>query len=92
MPKLLIVEDDADIVDLIAAQEDTYSKDLLLAIRNMEEVTSCIVHRIMTDSTQIPADYLSDEVQTLGLEKLNSSFIANESGFLSHKSTYYHSG
>ena len=65
---------------LIAARGDTYSKDLLLDLRNMEEVKSCIVHRIVTYNTQIPADYLSDEVQTLGLEKLNSSFIANESG------------
>ena len=65
---------------LVTVKGDTYSADLLGDIRNTEDVTGCIVHRIVNSSTQIPADYLSSEVQTLGLEKLNSSFTANEDG------------
>lgn len=63
---------------LITTEGDTYSKDLLENIRNTEDVTSCIVHRIVTSSTLIPNEYLSDEVQKLELEKLNSSFSADE--------------
>ena len=65
---------------LVTVKGDTYSVDLLGDIRNTEDVTGCIVHRIVDSSTQIPADYLSSEVQTLGLEKLSSSFTANEDG------------
>jgi len=65
---------------LVTVKGDTYSEDLLGDIRDTEDVTGCIVHRIVNSSTQIPADYLSSEVQTLGLEKLNSSFVADEDG------------
>lgn len=65
---------------LITVKEETYSEDLLHEIRNTDDVTSCIVHRIATSHTQIPRDYLSDEVQRLGLEKLSSKFTVNESG------------
>lgn len=65
---------------LITAGGDTYSADLLNDIRNTEDVTGCIVHRIVNSSTQIPAGYLSDEVQKLGLEKLNGSFTVGEAG------------
>ena len=65
---------------LVTVKGDTYSEELLGDIRNTEDVTRCIVHRIVNSSTQIPADYLSDDVQKLSLEKLNSSFTANEAG------------
>lgn len=65
---------------LITVKEETYSEDLLHEIRNTDDVTSCIVHRIATSHTQIPRDYLSDEVQRLELEKLSSKFTVNESG------------
>lgn len=65
---------------LVTVKGDTYSEDLLADIRNTENVTGCIVHRIINSSTQIPADYLSDDVQKMGLEKLNRSFAANEAG------------
>ena len=65
---------------LVTVEGDTYSEDLLSDIRNTEDVTGCIVHRIVNTSTQIPADYLSDDVQRLGLENLNSSFSDNEAG------------
>ncbi len=64
---------------LVTTEGDSYSRDLLKNIRNTEDVASCIVHRIVTSSTLIPSEYLSDEVQQLELEKLNSSFVANES-------------
>jgi len=65
---------------LVTVEGDTYSDELLNDIRNTEDVTGCIVHRIVNASTQIPADYLSDDVQKLGLSNLNSSFTANEAG------------
>lgn len=65
---------------LVTVEGDTYSEDLLSDIRNTEDVTGCIVHRIVNTSTQIPADCLSDDVQRLGLENLNSSFSDNEAG------------
>lgn len=65
---------------LVTVKGDTYSEDLLNDIRNTEDVTGCIVHKIVNSSTQIPADYLSADVQKLTLEKLNSSCSANESG------------
>lgn len=65
---------------LVTVKGDTYSEDLLNDIRNTEDVTGCIVHKIVNSNTQIPADYLSADVQKLTLEKLNSSFAANEAG------------
>lgn len=65
---------------LVTAKENDYSKELLNAIRNIEDVSSCIVHKKVTGNTQILGEYLSDDVQKLGLENLNSSFIANDSG------------
>ena len=58
---------------LITVNGNTYSKELLADIRNTEDITNCIVHRIVSSTTQLPADYLSDNVQKLGLEKLSSS-------------------
>ncbi|MGN0998147.1 MAG: ABC transporter permease [Faecousia sp.] len=65
---------------LITVEGDTYSEDLLNDIRNTEDVTGCIVHRIVNTGTQIPGDYLSADVQKLGLEALSSSFAADEAG------------
>ena len=65
---------------LVTVNGDTYSEDLLNDIRNTEDVTGCIVHQIVNSSTQIPAEYLSEDVKRLGLEKLNSSFVASEAG------------
>ena len=65
---------------LVTIKGDTYSKDLLNDIRNTEDITGCIVHQIVNGNTQIPAEYLSEEVKQLGLEKLNSSFVVNEAG------------
>ena len=65
---------------LITVKGDTYSEELLNDIRTTEDVTSCIVHRIVNSNTKIPSDYLSAGVQNRSLEKLNSSFIANEEG------------
>ena len=65
---------------LVTVKGDTYSEELLNDIRNTEDVTGCIVHRIVNSNTQIPTDYLSSDVQKLSLEKLNSSFVANEAG------------
>ena len=65
---------------LITVNGDSCSKELLEDIRSTEDVTGCIVHRIVNSSTQIPADHLSAEVQKLGLENLNSSFTANADG------------
>ena len=65
---------------LITVKGSTYSEELQGDIRNTENITGCIVHRIVNSNTQIPTDYLSDDVQMLGLEKLNSSFVADEAG------------
>lgn len=65
---------------LVTVEGDTYSEELLGDIRNTEDVTGCIVHRIVNTSTPIPGVYLSDDVQKLGLSNLNSSFTANEAG------------
>jgi len=65
---------------LVTVKGDTYSEELLNDIRNTEDVTGCIVHRIVNSSTQIPTELLSDEVQKLSLEKLNSSFVVDETG------------
>lgn len=62
---------------LITVNGDSYSKELLEDIRSTEDISGCIVHRIVNSSTQIPADQLSAEVQKLGIENLNSSFTAN---------------
>ncbi len=65
---------------LITVKGETYSEDLLREIRNTDDITNCIVHRIVTSYTQIPGAYLSDEVQRLRLEKLSNRFAVNESG------------
>ena len=65
---------------LVTVSGDNYSKELLGDIRNTEDVTSCIVHQIVNSSTQLPANYLSDDVHTVRIENLNSSFLANEAG------------
>lgn len=65
---------------LVTVRGDTYSKDLQNEIRNTEDVAGCIVHRIVHSNTQISADDLSADVQKLGLEQLNSSFSAGETG------------
>lgn len=65
---------------LVIVKGDTYSEELLNDIRNAEDVTGCIVHRIVNSNTHIPTDYLSADVQKLSLEKLRSSFVANEVG------------
>ena len=63
---------------LVTSEEDAYNKDLLNAIRNIEGVSSCIVHKIVSSNAQISGEYLSGDVQKLGLENLNSSFVAND--------------
>ena len=65
---------------LVASEESTYSKELLNNIRNIDGVLSCIVHKKVTGNTQILGEYLSGDVQELGLENLNNSFIADDSG------------
>ena len=65
---------------LITVNGDRYSKELLEDIRSTEDISGCIVHRLVNSSTRIPADHLSAEVQKLGLENLNSSFTANADG------------
>ena len=63
---------------LITSEEGNYSKELLDEIRNIDGVSSCIVHKIVSSNTQIYGEYLSGDVQELGLENLNSSFVAND--------------
>ena len=63
---------------LVTSEESIYSKELLDSIRNIEGVSSCIVHKIVSSNTQIYGEYLSGDVQELGLENLNSSFVAND--------------
>ena len=65
---------------LVASEESTYSKELLNNIRNIDGVLRCIVHKKVTGNTQILGEYLSGDVQELGLENLNNSFIADDSG------------
>lgn len=74
---------------LVTTEGDIYSRDLLENIRKTEDVTSCIVHRIVNSSTLIPREYLSNEVQKLGLENLNSSFVANDTGAYNVKTPIY---
>ena len=74
---------------LVTTEGDIYSRDLLENIRKTEDVTSCSVHRIVTSSTLIPSEYLSDEVQKLGLENLNSSFVANDTRAYNVKTPIY---
>ena len=74
---------------LVITEENTYSKELLNAVRNIEGVSSCIVHKSVSGNTQIPGDYLSGDVQELGLEKLNSSFVANDTGAYNVKAPIY---
>lgn len=59
---------------LVTVKGDTYSEELLNDIRNTEDVAGCIVHRIVNGNTQIPADYLSSDVQKLSLE--NSTVVS----------------
>lgn len=63
---------------LVTSEEGNYSKELLDEIRNIDGVSSCIVHKIVSSNTQISGEYLSGDVQKLGLENLNSSFVAND--------------
>ena len=65
---------------LVTSEEGIYSKELLNAIRNIEGVSSCIVHKIVSTDTQISGEYLSGDVQELGLENLNNRFISNDNG------------
>lgn len=74
---------------LVAAKENDYSKELLNDIRNIEGVSSCIVHKKVTCNTQILGEYLSDDVQKLGLENLNGSFVANDRGIYNVNAPIY---
>ena len=74
---------------LVTSEEGIYSKELLNAIRNIEGVSSCIVHKIVSSNTQISGEYLSGDVQKLGLENLNSSFLTNNNGAYSIKAPIY---
>ena len=74
---------------LVTAKENDYSKELLNAIRNIEDVSSCIVHKKVTCNTQVSGEYLSDDVQKLGLENLNGSFVANDRGIYNVNAPIY---
>ena len=74
---------------LIITEENTYSKELLNTVRNIEGVSSCIVHKSVSGNTQIPGDYLSGDVQELGLENLNSGFVANDTRAYNVKAPIY---
>ena len=65
---------------LVTSEEGNYSKELLDEIRNIDGVSSCIVHKIVSTNTQISGEYLSGDVQELGLENLNNRFISNDNG------------
>lgn len=65
---------------LVISEESTYGKELLDDIRNIDGVSSCIVHKKATGNTQILEKYLSIDVQKLGLENLNNRFMANDNG------------
>lgn len=65
---------------LITAENAEYSQELLQDIRDLDGVESCIVHHITTSTSMVSSEFLSDEVLELGLENLNDSFSANESG------------
>ena len=74
---------------LVTSEESIYSKELLDSIRNIEGVSSCIVHKIVSSNTQISGEYLSGDVQELGLENLNSSFVSNNNGAYNVKAPIY---
>ena len=74
---------------LVTSEEGNYSKELLDEIRNIDGVSSCIVHKIVSSNTQISGEYLSGDVQKLGLENLNSSFLTNNNGAYSIKAPIY---
>ena len=74
---------------LVTSEEGNYSKELLDEIRNIDGVSSCIVHKIVSSNTQISGEYLSGDVQKLGLENLNSSFLTNNNGAYSIKAPVY---
>ena len=50
---------------LVTSEEGNYSKELLDEIRNIDGVSSCIVHKIVSSNTQISGEYLSGDVQKL---------------------------
>ena len=74
---------------LVTTEADSYSKALLNDIRNIEGVENCIVHKRVSSNTQIPREYLSNEVQKLGLENLNSSFVISDTGSYNVKIPIY---
>ena len=74
---------------LVTTEADAYSKALLNDIRNIEGVENCIIHKRGSGNTQIPKEYLSDDVQKLGLENLNSSFVANDTRAYNVKTPIY---
>ena len=74
---------------LVTSEEGNYSKELLDEIRNIDGVSSCIVHKIVSSNTQISGEYLSGDVQKLGLENLNSSFLTNNNGAYSVNAPIY---
>ena len=74
---------------LVTTEADAYSKALLNDIRNIEGVENCIVHKRVSGNTQIPKEYLSGDVQKLGLENLNSSFVANDTRAYNVKAPIY---
>ena len=74
---------------LVTSEEGNYSKELLDEIRNIDGVSSCIVHKIVSSNAQISGEYLSGYVQKLGLENLNSSFVTNNNGAYSVKAPVY---
>ena len=74
---------------LVTTEADAYSKALLNDIRNIEGVENCIIHKRVSGNTQIPKEYLGDDVQKLGLENLNSSFVANDTRAYNVKTPIY---
>ncbi len=74
---------------LVTTEADAYNKALLNDIRNIEGVENCIVHKRVSGNTQIPKEYLSGDVQKLGLENLNSSFVANDTRAYNVKTPIY---
>ena len=74
---------------LVTSEAGNYSKELLDEIRNIDGVSSCIVHKIVSSNAQISGEYLSGDIQKLGLENLNSSFLTNNNGAYSVKAPIY---
>jgi len=65
---------------LITADTDIESDAIAESIRTTDGVESCIVHRTAAASALVPGENLSAEVMALGIENLNSSFVADSSG------------